>query len=610
MRRFSTFRRTAALLTLILGLGHGALAADPQPYTVDLKPTGDAALDAAVKDSATLITLKDKAAVGGFALTQRARDDEARFQTALRAYGYYAGTITVTVNAVPLDDPGLPDTIDRAPAAPPVPVAVIIDPGPVFRLGQVTVTGPLPPGFRPTLSIAQGEPANASKVLAARDQLLSALREASYPLATVTLPDALLRRDQRTIDVAFLVNTGPRAELGAIRFAGLRDMSEAFMRRRLLLAPGQPFSPSGIEKAREDLLALGVFASVRVVPAEQLDAQGDLPLQVDVEEQKRHAVELGAAYSTDLGASLTAAWYHRNLLGGAEQLNISGAIQLGGDATTKPGGQLTAQFIRPSFLAHDQQLEISLSAIDQSLIAYDQKALIQRIGITRKLSPHWSLQVGLMSEEEQITQEGEERPYEFVGVPVTLKFDTTKSLLDPVNGVRAALSVTPTRSFVNPGGFYMITQLSGSTYLDLEGNGRGVLALRGLLAQASGVGVFGLPPDQRLYAGGSATVRGFRYQSIGPAFPDDKPTGATAVSAGTVEFRQRFLESWGAAVFVDAGQASADGKPFTESWRIGAGAGLRYYTSIGPIRLDFAVPVNREPGGDSFEVYIGIGQAF
>ncbi len=610
MRRFPFLRRTAALLTLFLSLGQHALAADPQPYTVDLKPTGDPGLDAALKDSATLITLQDKAPVGGFALTQRARDDEARFQTALRAYGHYAGKITVTVNAIQLDDPGLPDTIDHAPAAPPVPVVVTIDPGPVFRLGHVTVTGPLPPGFTPALSIAQGQPAIAANVLAARDQLLGALREASYPLATVTLPDALLHRDRRTIDVAFLVATGPRADLGAIRFTGLRDVSEAFMRRRLLLAPGQPFSPSEIEKAREDLLSLGVFASVRIVPAEQLDANGDLPLQVDVEEQKRHAVDLGAAYSTDLGASLTAAWHHRNLFGGAEQLNISGAIQLGGDATTKPGGQLTAQFIRPSFLAHDQQLEISLSAIDQSLIPYDQKALIQRIGVTRKLSPHWSLQVGLMAEEEQITQEGAERPYALVGVPVTLKFDTTKSLLDPANGVRAALSVTPTRSFINPGGFYAITQLSGSTYFDLEGNGRGVLALRGLVAQASGVGVFGLPPDQRLYAGGSATVRGFRYQSIGPMFPDGKPTGATAVSAGSVEFRQRFLESWGAAVFVDAGQASADGKPFTESWRVGAGAGLRYYTSIGPIRLDFAVPVNREPGGDSFEVYIGIGQAF
>ena len=82
------------------------------------------------------------------------------------------------------------------------------------------------------------------------------------------------------------------------------------------------------------------------------------------------------------------------------------------------------------------------------------------------------------------------------------------------------------------------------------------------------------------------------------------------MSAGSLEFRQRFLESFGVATFVDVGQDSGNGKPFTNDWRIGAGAGLRYYTSIGPIRLDFAVPLVKQSGSDSFEVYIGIGQAF
>src|SRR5580704_19638260 len=81
LRRFAAFCRTAALslLTAVLVLGRpGAHAADPQPYVVDVKPSGDAALDSAVKDSSTLIALKDKTPVGGFALVQRARDDAAR----------------------------------------------------------------------------------------------------------------------------------------------------------------------------------------------------------------------------------------------------------------------------------------------------------------------------------------------------------------------------------------------------------------------------------------------------------------------------------------------------------------------------------------------------
>ena len=90
----------------------------------------------------------------------------------------------------------------------------------------------------------------------------------------------------------------------------------------------------------------------------------------------------------------------------------------------------------------------------------------------------------------------------------------------------------------------------------------------------------------------------------------DIPTGGTAITTGGVEFRQRLYTSWGVAAFVDVGQVSASLKPLPDDVRVGAGAGMRYYTPIGPIRFDIAVPVNRRPGEDSFEIYIGLGQAF
>jgi translocation and assembly module TamA len=160
----------------------------------------------------------------------------------------------------------------------------------------------------------------------------------------------------------------------------------------------------------------------------------------------------------------------------------------------------------------------------------------------------------------------------------------------------------------------VLSQVTASTYLDVSSlwsqPGRSVVALRGVVGKAFGVGQFGLPPDQRLYAGGSGTVRGYRYQSVGPQFPDGTPQGGTALSAATIEYRQRILDNYGFAAFVDAGQANANGNPFAGNTHVGVGIGARYYTSIGPIRIDFAVPVNKEPGGDSFELYIGIGQAF
>jgi translocation and assembly module TamA len=93
-------------------------------------------------------------------------------------------------------------------------------------------------------------------------------------------------------------------------------------------------------------------------------------------------------------------------------------------------------------------------------------------------------------------------------------------------------------------------------------------------------------------------------------FPDNNPEGGTAIDAATVEFRQRVWGNIGATVFADAAQVSTSSGPFEGTLREGVGAGLRYYTPIGPVRVDVAVPLNRPPGGDSFELYLGLGQAF
>ena len=106
-------------------------------------------------------------------------------------------------------------------------------------------------------------------------------------------------------------------------------------------------------------------------------------------------------------------------------------------------------------------------------------------------------------------------------------------LVDIDTGYRAALLLTPLQSFGGSSATFVVGQLSGSAYFDLSESGRSVIAIRGLVGKAYGADVFSLPPDQRFYAGGSGTVRGFRYQSVGPQFADNKPTGGTAVGAST-----------------------------------------------------------------------------
>ena len=74
--------------------------------------------------------------------------------------------------------------------------------------------------------------------------------------------------------------------------------------------------------------------------------------------------------------------------------------------------------------------------------------------------------------------------------------------------------------------------------------------------------------------------------------------------------RQRILGNYGIVGFMDVGQVSSQRRALCKRVARRGRIGARYYTSIGPIRLDIAVPLNKVPGGDLFELYIGIGQAF
>jgi translocation and assembly module TamA len=282
------------------------------------------------------------------------------------------------------------------------------------------------------------------------------------------------------------------------------------------------------------------------------------------------------------------------------------------------GYNASAQFIKPEFKARDQSLQIDTGALRQKLEAYDQDAVTAAISLNRKFSDIWRGSAGVSAIRERILQEGVTRDYTLLGIPLNAKYDSTgvsNALEDPLHGIRASATVTPTQSFGPAGATFVIVQGSASGYFDLASvahaePGRTVFAWRALIGSAQGASQFQLPPDQRFYGGGSATVRGFRYQSIGPQFPDGKPIGGTSIDAATIELRQRLPNNLGAVAFVDAGQVGADSTPFQGTARIGAGIGIRYYTAIGPIRLDVAVPLNRQRGDDAFELYIGLGQAF
>jgi translocation and assembly module TamA len=597
---------------LVFGLAGPVHAADPQGYTVEITGAGSSQVDAALRASSQLVTLQGAGPLQPFALVARARSDLPRLATALDSFGYYQNSVSITVEGLALDNAELPARLDAIPAGRSAAIKIVVTPGSVYHFGKITLEGETPEAVRAALGISSGDVALAASALDAKARLLSAVEEDGFALARVDGPDATANDKALTIDLTYKVHTGPRVAIGEIRLNGLKNVNEDFVRRALTIHSGDLYQPSKIESARQTLAGLGVFSGVSVSKADHPSSDGRIPLIFELQEGPHHAVTLSGTYSTDLGILLSATWSHRNLFGNAEQLNLTAAGTGLGTSNTGLGYNLVAQYIQPYFIEPDQVLELNASGIKQQLEAYDQTAETIAGFVRRKFSHLWSGSAGLALTHDQVVQQGTNTLYELLSVPLIVSYDSTGitgALHDPVNGLRAALTMTPNHAFGGSDTSFLLTQLTASSYFDLAGDGRSVIATRGLAATILGASNFSLPPDQRLYAGGSGTVRGYAFQSLGPQFADGKPQGAKSVDAATIELRQRIGQDWGAAVFVDAGQAST-GALFTGKLYAGAGTGVRYYTAIGAVRADVAVPLVHLPGGDSFEVYIGLGQAF
>jgi translocation and assembly module TamA len=610
-------------ITVILSMAFVAAvaqAADPQHYRVEMASIGDAASDATLGASSELESLRDGAPVSPFGLIARARADRDRLKTVLESFGYYGSRVLVTIDGLPLEDPGLGDLLGGLSDGTLAHVAIRFDLGPLYHLGRVDVDGEVPPEAAAAFGLKSGDPAVAADVLAAGERLQARLQEQGYAFARVDAPVAYEDAREPVLDVRFHVEAGAQARIGSIHFAGFKRIHERLLRARVLLHVGQRYSTSVIERARKDLASLGALAAVSAQAGQTVDATGGVPITFTVRERPRHAVTFNTAYSSDLGGSFGSSWTDRDVFGGAEQLALAGSLtNLGGSATTALGYNTSLKYLVPDFLQRDQSLQLSVGAIRQKLVAYDQTAKTSGVTVTRKLSAVWDLAVGVSTANEHIVQEGATHDYTLIGLPLVATYDSTdlaSPLDDPRHGMRDSVSVTPTRSIGRSNATFTISQIKLAGYVDLdallaEAPGRSVLAVRALAGIAQGAGEFSLPPDQRFYGGGSGTIRGYRYQAVGPSFPDGNPVGGTAILAGSVEFRQRFGMNFGGAAFIDGGQVSASLKPLPSVLRVGVGVGVRYYTPIGPVRLDIALPTERySRDDDRFEIYVGLGQAF
>lgn len=585
-------------------------------YEANLQELDDEALAETLTASSLLLARQDEPPDDASGLLRRGRGDRERLAKVLRAFGYYDGSVIVTLDGTDLESADARTKITEM-AAEPVALTIAVEPGEQYIIGEVSVewAGNRPEGLADlaeVLELSEGQPAEAAEIYAARDRLVGRLREMGYPLVTVEAPDAVIDRGNRSMDVRYPVDPGRQATFGQISYVGNTGVETALLERSQPIEIGDPYSPKGLADLRGELSSLGVFSAVRVREGEALDAEGRLPITVEVSERKRRFIGFGARFASDEGFGLDAEWGHRNLFGQAEQLTATASLdRIGGDVGSGIDYSLGLGFSKPAFQRGDQRLFANLGALRESPDAFERKAVVSQLGVERRLSPILSASLAGSFEISEITEEGDTTEFFLLGLPATLRLDTTDDLLDPLSGWRGTVEATPYLDLRAENAPFLRFSSSIARYVDLFGNGRSILAGRVGFGATLSESARDLPADKRFFSGGGGSVRGFEFQTLGPTNSEGDPRGGSSVLEAGLEWRQRMGENWGGVVFLDGGSAFTTVLPSNfRDLRYAAGFGVRYFTPIGPIRADIGFPLDREDGEDSFQFYIGLGQAF
>jgi translocation and assembly module TamA len=562
---------------------------------------GDEALLMAFKAQSAL-DQGDKKAANAATIDRRARADGELLVGLLQAQGYYDAEV----------EPGIALEGEL------IAVSLRAVPGPRYTFEAVEFPGLAEAGgeagpLREAFAVKPGDPVVAETVIAAGVALKVALGEQGFATADLGTQDIVIDHSKATARLVLPVTPGPVAQFGELKVSGEPPFSARHVGIIARFKRGDRFERSEVDDLRRALVATGLVTSVeaKVVPRDG-GRVVDIDVRLEPAPMRTIAGELG--YGTGEGVRIEGSWQHRNFF------NPEGALTVRGVLGTQE--QLASVSLRRSnFRKRDQVLTGLISASNVDREAYSARTFQLSGGIERQSNFIWqkkwtySLGAELIASDERDTIEatGEDRRRNFfiAALPASLGYDGSNDLLDPTDGFRLGGRVSPELSFQGGTFPYARAQIDASAYRRVSD--MVVAAGRIRLGTILGAGRDDIAPSRRFYSGGGSSVRGYGYQQLGPRDADGDPIGGRSLAEFSLEARIRlkaFGGNFGIVPFLDGGSLTNSSFPSASNWQLGAGIGLRYYSSFGPIRLDVGTPLNPRSGDSRVAVAVSLGQAF
>lgn len=494
-------------------------------------------------------------------------------------------------------------------------IRIVVVEGPQFKVGGVDVAGNavLPmEEIRKRIELKSGDVFSRSKL---RDSvkgitdLYSAIGRASADVSPNTLQDT----PGRLVNIVFEIAEGPETYVERINIAGNTRSEEKILRREIPMAEGDLFTSQKLARAKQRLTNLNYFDKVEAKTAPG-SAKDKVIVNIDVTEKPTGLFSIGGGYSSQDGVLGTLDLSQRNFLGKGWEvfLRLRGGqnLQTGTIGFTEPwlfDRPLAAGFdifntrrILPDYTVNSLGGDIRLG---HPLGEYSRWNAVYRVS-QDKISD-----VNPLGSPELISQEGTHLT-SLVGL--SLSRDTRDSVYDPTRGGTASLGV----DFAGIGfGEKFARSVLTTTYFQPMPWLEHVLSFRFMAGYSFGWSKDPVPLFERFYLGGSNSLRQFKSLQVSPKDNTGTRIGGNIEALGTVEYQIPLFFGIKAAVFYDVGQVwgpdiSQGTKIDIGDLRHGVGAGLRWNSPFGPIRVDYGIKLDQRKGESFGNFNFSAGSSF
>lgn len=436
------------------------------------------------------------------------------------------------------------------------------------------------------------------------------LNHAAYDAARSTLQqqglrygffDARFERRQLLIDPAAGVAdielhyaSGRRYRLGKVEFAEGGKIDPALLAALVPFKTGDEYDSALLAELSQNLQNTGYFAAVQVDANGRRGGELEVPVQVSLEPVKPRTLGLGAGYSTDVGPRGRFSWEKHRVNRRGHTLGFDSEV-------SGPKQNISAWYAIPLSSPLSDQLRFMTGYQREELVNASSERLTLGMQWSKKVRHGWQRTLSLRWEEERYDYERGTSARRTAFLLPGLGFSRLKSdsPLDPSRGYRLQLDVNAASS----------SMLSDADLVHVGAQAKGLMTLarrhrflgRLELGAVATDRFSAIPPSLRFFAGGDQSVRGYDYQSLSPRDSKRNRVGGRYLIAQSAEYQYQFIERWRLAAFVDRGNAVDS---FSADMKTGVGAGIRWVSPIGPLRLDLAKALDDER---SWRIHFSMG---